>query len=455
MPRPCQRRRETVATQRKSKPNSKPAGPPPIRHKARQKAIHNARHGRDHSYRSRHDSRKLDQDDSLEDGELLIDDDSDVQALTINVQVDQVQGLQGLQGEKGTRAEVMFSEREAIAIYRTLEHAGFPLTNSIIERYQHDIHHHQPPLESEPPNQTANVHLSHYSRLAFRSDTAMDSMPSHANTSYSSVSSHISPASSAMSRQPSTSTSTSQASATGPNIYDSARHYKFNWGAHNGKHFLDVPVSYLRTLAGNPSVLDKHPALKDAFDYHRPGMRRTAPTERQLAARQRPRIQTASQGLLQETRLQSVSFGHARKKEARRGARKLPTNYPRYAARYAQLGWAEGGSSRLQCKDWQKRQITMMTRVETSPVFMYAGACTKVCKKRPSIFATPTQIYKPCRYTYHQISRPPHLQNANSRAGEEFERLAGVGASLNSNDLPIKGTRIIIDLVIRDSDMFL
>ena len=140
MPRPCQRRRESAAAQRKSKP-SKPSGPPPIQHKKRQKAIHNANRrargggrggGRGgqparllrsnstveanhdfisfgangnnfnvlHGAGSRHDPIALEGDDSMDDGEITdggsdYDDSEDSEvhdngALTINVEVDRV-----------------------------------------------------------------------------------------------------------------------------------------------------------------------------------------------------------------------------------------------------------------------------------------------------------------------------------------------------------------------------
>ncbi|OAL05453.1 hypothetical protein IQ06DRAFT_68900 [Phaeosphaeriaceae sp. SRC1lsM3a] len=347
MPRPCQRRRESAAAQRKSKPsNPKPSGPPPIRHKARQKAIHNARRGRGNSRGngrggghggqpsrnqrsdngfvgnedfisfgsggnnfqvlnragSRGNPIALDEDDILEDGELMDSDfdsnsDSDVDdsddadfhnagALTINVEVDQ--GRRG----KAQRPVVMFPMVRALAIYKSLSGSGFPLLHTTRARYG------MPEVDAEPEVETVQIvdlmpkvilDVPQYSRVSFKSDTVVGAETASPNSSY------ISPSSSAMSRQQSASTATS-------GVSNAARDYVFDWGAHAGKRFDEVPENYLRTIAGTPFVLDKHPGVKEAFDFHRPNMRRKVPTERQQATQNGAPVQAPSRGRHQGTR---------------------------------------------------------------------------------------------------------------------------------------------------------
>jgi hypothetical protein len=357
MPRPCQRRRESAAAQRKSNPNNpKPSQrPAPGRPKARQKAIHNAvrqsransrgngrgggrggsRGGhasrnqqsatRDeanqdfisfasngnnfnvlHAAGSRHDPITLDDHDgsnpdSMEDGELADsgsdEDDSedmdmhdDTGALTINVQVDQ-----GHRKRPGG-AVVMFPMMQAIAIYKEFSQSGFPLRMSTVARYGVKGYDNAP--EATASSQQTAVGLSQYSRVAFKSDTIVG--PEHTPAdAQSSGSSYISPA---MSRQPSASTATSGGSAAQPGTGNPARDYVFDWGAHAGTPFMAVPENYLRTIAGNPTLLDKHPGVKEAFDFHRPNMRRTAPTARQLERRDRAPVQAPARGRLQGTR---------------------------------------------------------------------------------------------------------------------------------------------------------
>ncbi|KAH7384211.1 hypothetical protein DE146DRAFT_218001 [Phaeosphaeria sp. MPI-PUGE-AT-0046c] len=354
MPRPCQRRRESAAAQRKSKPNNpKPSGPPPIRHKARQKAIHNARRGRGNSRGngrgggrggqpsrnqrsdngfegngdfislysgpggssfhvlnrggSRSNPIALDEDDILEDGELMDSDldsnsDSDMDdsedadsrnagALTINVEVGQ--GARG----RIQRPVVMFPMMQALAIYKTLSSVGFPLLKTDRARYG------MPEVDIVPEGKAVQainmmpkviLGLPQYSRVAFKSNTIIGDLHT-TSENHSTNSSHVSPSSAAMSRQQSASTATSGAS-------NAARDYVFNWGAHAGKRFDEVPENYLRTIAGTPFVLDKHPGVKEAFDFHRPNMRRKVPTERQQATRDGAPVQAPSRGRHQGTR---------------------------------------------------------------------------------------------------------------------------------------------------------
>jgi hypothetical protein len=342
MPRPCQRRRESAAAQRKSKPNPKPSGPPPIRHKARQKAIHNARRGRGgargggrgggrggrpsrsqgsgnglesnqdfisfanngnnfnvlYGAGSRKDPIALDGDDSLDDGEISISDseeddsdDSEMQdadALTINVEVNQ--------GQRGRpkRATVMFPMMEALSVYRRLWQASFPLARSRTVRFGIEA-----PLFVEDLQPSTERQMSRYPSSSSISAAMVPPEPVASSSSF-----YMPPTSTSASQQPSTSTTTSGASAARQPTADKekARDYIFDWGAHSGKHFSQVPESYLRTIGGNPVLLDKHPGIKEAFDYHRPSMRRTAPTEKQIARATGAPVQAASQGRVQGSR---------------------------------------------------------------------------------------------------------------------------------------------------------
>jgi hypothetical protein len=223
---------------------------------------------------SRHDPIDIDEEDSFEDGEIsdsesdLDDEDSDSdmqdsRGMTINVQVEQGNRT------RAARAVVMYPIGQAIAIYRRLHGAGFPLIRPTSVRFapQHD----RVPLDVAPP-QPAVVGLPQYSSLSFRSDTILDTTPAHIEASHSNSSSYISPASTSTSRHPSASTATS----TGANT--TARDYVFDWGVHRGKTFAEIPAEYLRSIAGNGSITRKHPGVKEAFDYHRPGMLPTGST---------------------------------------------------------------------------------------------------------------------------------------------------------------------------------
>ncbi|KAH7371021.1 hypothetical protein BKA66DRAFT_444425 [Pyrenochaeta sp. MPI-SDFR-AT-0127] len=286
MPRPCQKRRASAAAQRKPKP----AGPPPIRHKARQKAIHNARRGRgrgnlsggrpsrnqqsghemeqdfisfasngnnfhrSNGIGSQYDPIALDDtgDSELEEGELITDDGSDsddtddldmydAEDMMINVQMDQPLTGKG----KIRRAEVMFTVQDAVVIYKALWQAGFPLLSTGMEKYGLQ--------EENTPTESA---------------------------------SYISFASSSTSVVPNAESTTK---ATRPAGANTAGDYVFNWGKHSGVHFLDVPESYLRTIGGQLDIYEvKHPGLREAFEFHRPGQGRTG-------APQQPPMQTKPQ----------------------------------------------------------------------------------------------------------------------------------------------------------------
>ena len=179
----------------------------------------------------------------LEDGEITDDDsDSDSMAdldmydaedMMINVEISKT-----LPGKsKVPRAEVMFTIPHAVSIYREMQRLGFPL--------QH----------------TSTV------RFGAREGAATpDSV------------SYISFAQSPTSRPQSHSSATSLASRTETSAFRPANDYVFDWGRFAGSRFLDVPETYLRTIGGQLDIYEgKHPGLREAFDYHRPGQARTAP----------------------------------------------------------------------------------------------------------------------------------------------------------------------------------
>lgn len=280
MPRPCQKRRASAAAQRKPKP----AAPPPIRHKARQKAIHNARrgHGRAnnvggrpsrnesttaeteqdfislsskennfHSLNgtgSRHNPYGLDSnpDMDLEDGELLTDDDTESDDsedldlreiggdMMINVQVASISTARG----RTSKAEVMYTVPAAVLIYEELRRAGFPLQQSRAVRYGVEV------------------------------DTFTNTKPD------------LSLVPSVVSQPPVMSSATSLVSHVAPDQTAAGRDYTFNWGKYAGQHFLQVPENYLRTIGGQLNIYeDKHPGLRAAFEYHRPGQGRNVPQQ--------------------------------------------------------------------------------------------------------------------------------------------------------------------------------
>lgn len=337
MPRPCQRRRESAANQRKSKPKKpKPPGdaePVWIKHKARQKAIHNARHGRGRGGRPSRNQRSgnsnanqaeqdfisfasngnnfnvlnaagsqrnpimIDGDDVFQYNDLIPgngtdEDDSDdmdmheTDDMMINVEVGRVSHSMG----SISRPEVMFSVAEAIAIYKMLHRAGFPLSTARADRYEKQ--EESCVSKTEGTHQTVGIDLLQFSRTSFKSDTVVGAStavhnqnPSAANTT--SAASNQLPL---RGHPQDTIAFTGDSAVPSHESRNPARSYLFEWGVHKGKSFNEVPDSYIRTIAGDPYLLDKYPAAKDAFDYHRPGLRRTEPTAAQRAVHERDTV---------------------------------------------------------------------------------------------------------------------------------------------------------------------
>ena len=304
MPRPCQRRRASAVANRKSK-STKPEGPPPIRHKARQKAIHNARRGRgggrggrggrgggrggqpqhggdrfaqdrkmhteqaeldfiplsggnnfeplrrkrewtqsSPSVSTYSDSVSTYSDDFIEtDSDELDDEDmEDTQDISINID----ESLPTNTKIKKPRPTVMFTVPAAVAVYKEMYLSRFPLIAFTVR--------------------------THYG--LFQEDTSPDS------------GAYISFASSAVSRRSSLSSTPSEKPTANeeavPNLeaHNAARDYVFNWGVNSGKRFTDVDDKYLRTIGGQLyRYTGKHPGLLEAFEYHRPGQARLTPPE--------------------------------------------------------------------------------------------------------------------------------------------------------------------------------
>ncbi|RYN64958.1 hypothetical protein AA0117_g12327 [Alternaria alternata] len=305
MSRPCQQRRSSAAANRKSR-GSKSTGPPPIRHKARQKAIHNARHGRgggrggarggargrgrggqaggrggrfaqkngrndseqdfiplssggnnfEALYRSsrRDDDFDLEVDGDSSDSEELLDEDMyDAQDIAINVQAPPPTTSRGRQ----PRAQIMFTEAAAVAVYDQIYLRNFPLTTT-----------------------TTRVRY-----LLYQEDTSADS------------SAYISFAPSPLSRRSSISSATSDGSMNEPPTpeYNPARDYVWTFGAHSGKRFTDVPDNYVKTIGGQLyKYMDKHAGLLEAFEYHRPGQARLKPPQADQPQIQPQRTQAQS-----------------------------------------------------------------------------------------------------------------------------------------------------------------
>jgi hypothetical protein len=310
MSRPCQQRRASAAANRKSK-SSKPTGPPPIRHKARQKAIHNARrsergggrggrggargghggagrggrgggrgghfaqkNGRNESeqdfiplssggnnfealYRSRRDDDfDLDMDSDSSDSDLLDQDMYDAEDIAINVQAPLPTTNRG----RHPRAQIMFTEAAAIAVYRKIYPRNFPFSIT-----------------------TTRVRYGLYEEDTSADSGAYTSLAPSTPSRRSSVGS--------------ASSATSEDSTAEPTTleYHPARDYVFTFGVHMGERFADVNENYIKTIGGQLyKYMDKHVGLKAAFDYHRPGQARLKPDQpqsQQAQAQSQPRQQ--------------------------------------------------------------------------------------------------------------------------------------------------------------------
>ncbi|CAA9959721.1 hypothetical protein PTMSG1_03130 [Pyrenophora teres f. maculata] len=345
MPRPCQQRRASAAANRKSKP-SKPAGPPPIRHKAKQKAIHNARRGRggrggrgggrggngggrflqnnngrasqnqqnrDNNmeedfiplssggndfnalYRASRDDdmdglpeyRELGSDSETDSDEIDDDDMRDADDIAINVQA----GLPSTSFSRPGRAQVMFTVVEAVVMFETMRWSGYPLnlptTRTRYGLFQEDTTPHSGTNISSAPSPASR-------RLSVSSATSAEAAAA--------PTARLPPPTIAASRARAVPEAPTPAAQ--PDTYNSGRDYVFNWGARSGKRFADILADpsdpYLRTIGGQLHIFaKKHPGLKEAFDYYMPGQARLAPprqaqsqASQHQVQRQAPQIQS-------------------------------------------------------------------------------------------------------------------------------------------------------------------
>jgi len=156
------------------------------------------------------------------------------------------------------RAEVMFTVPRAVAIYKDMLHARFPLPIMTAVRYGI-------PSEGASPDSASTASF----------------------------------APSLTSGQPSVSSATSYASPAEMLPGGTGRDYVFDFGKYSGKRFLDVPEAYLRTIGGQLHVYDvKHAGLREAFDYYRPGQARSvapAPVPRRHKLKSQPQPQPQQQ----------------------------------------------------------------------------------------------------------------------------------------------------------------
>jgi len=325
MPRPCQQRRASAAANRKSKP-SKPAGPPPIRHKAKQKAIHNARRGRGgqggrgggrggarggysggrfsqnnagraskNRQSDRNDlaqdfiplssggndfnalyraSRDDEMDGSLEEGELSSDSGTDSDNLDDEDMHDaddiaiNVQATLPLTGRsRPARAQVMFTVMAAVDIFEAMRRSNYALSLPT-GRTRYGLFQEDPSPDSGTYIFSAPAPASR--RLSVNSATSEEAItaPGVRAPPKATAAQKASVRSEALTPQPET--------------YNPARDYVFDWGPRSGKRFADIHADstdrYLKTIGGQLYMYtDKHPGLKEAFEYFMPGKARLAP----------------------------------------------------------------------------------------------------------------------------------------------------------------------------------
>jgi hypothetical protein len=160
----------------------------------------------------------------------------DAEDIEINVQAPPPMASRGRQ----PRAQVMFTEAAAVAVYRQIYLRDFPLSTTAT-RVRYGL---------------------------YQEDVSADS------------SAYISFAPSPASRRSSVSSATSDDSMHEPTTptHNLARDYVFTFGVNIGKRFTDVDDNYLKTIGGQLyKYMDKHVGLLQAFEYHRPGQARIQP----------------------------------------------------------------------------------------------------------------------------------------------------------------------------------
>ncbi|KAF2627311.1 hypothetical protein BU25DRAFT_61229 [Macroventuria anomochaeta] len=338
MPRPCQKRRARVAAQRSANAKSAPRPPPP-KSKGQMRATRSGRgrgrgRGRGGNFGGRpargqssndgaeefrsfvkaqrsgnqfgtlnnnaragggssFDPIALD-DSDLEEGELT-DDGSDMDYSMSDVDTDDsaddmIINLREVRPRKARprRAEVMFTALEAVSIYDTMHQAGFPLAARKMGRFDASGEVVEVEIEAIYTN---NHHATQNSHIKFTEET-------NAQASTRSAGDHSTRSSAYVSdfprgQRPAVNNLTNAA----PRLpdHDFVQDYVFDWGRYKNSHISDVPESYLRTIGGQSFIFDgRHPGLKEAFDHHRPELRKTVtnpqpPTQAPVQAPRRTR----------------------------------------------------------------------------------------------------------------------------------------------------------------------
>lgn len=199
-----------------------------------------------------------DTDDSDVDSDDIDVEDSDMyeaEDMMINVDVSQPSRSRvrvSTAGVRLPRAEVMFTVPRALTIYKSIRASGFPLPTLTAVRYGVQ--------EGVSPDSVSYLSLA-------------PSLPSG-----------LSSLSSAMSHD-------LHVDVKEP----LGRDYVFDFGKYSGLRFEEAPENYLRTIGGQLDVYEsRHPGLKEAFDYYRPGQARLAPPKKQPSKKQ-PQGQPQSQ----------------------------------------------------------------------------------------------------------------------------------------------------------------
>jgi hypothetical protein len=221
-----------------------------------------------------------DSDSDLEEGELT-DDGSDMDDSMSDLDTDDSEGdmminLGEVRPQKGRpiRAQVMFTALEAASVYNNMHQAGFPLSARRMGRFDArgelvEVEIQAVYTNGQNMSQSSHMHSTKGSNVPMQTRSAGD----HSTRSSAYVSDFPR-------GQQAAADKAQKAQAPAPPRlpeHDFVRDYVFDWGRYKNSHISDVPESYLRTIGGQSFVFDgRHPGLKEAFDHHRPELRRAA-----------------------------------------------------------------------------------------------------------------------------------------------------------------------------------
>ncbi|KAF2995713.1 hypothetical protein E8E13_004251 [Curvularia kusanoi] len=215
-----------------------------------------------------------DSDSDLEEGELTDDgsdmDDSLSELDTDDNEDDMMINLGEVRPHKGrpARAEIMFTALEAASIYNNMHQAGFPLAARRMGRFDASGEL----VEVEVSAVYTNGHTIQSSHIQFTQDSSVPAFSKGAGDRSTRSSTYVSD----FPRGQPAPNNPRKAAPRLPD-HDFVKDYVFDWGRYKNSHIADVPDSYLRTIGGQSFVFDgRHPGLKEAFDHHRPELRRPA-----------------------------------------------------------------------------------------------------------------------------------------------------------------------------------